>query len=319
MTALLAIVWYLNFSPISSGIRIAKEHSPLWQLAVMWAPHLSFASLLTLLVWWKRSQLSKAQRFIAHFVLGMTMTSLLLIIFPEFFYFTDIYASYPRANTMFKLVFQAFMWLALLFALLVSLLPSYLSSLKKRGRLQLLRRVLRDLILVYLPLAVFIYFTSFSYSYLAYRSYYGEWKNYQGLNGMAWLQRKAPADWQIIQYLKEREKDQINIVEAVGESYSEFARVSAFSGMSTILGWRVHEWLWRASWDQPSTRTDHVRKIYEQPLSQKSRGLLDEYQVKYIVIASKEREAYPTLDLNGLLQLGELAWTDGYNYLIRLF
>ncbi len=43
----------------------------------------------------------------------LILLSLLLIIIPEFIYVKDIYPEHYRANTMFKLVFQAFMMLSL--------------------------------------------------------------------------------------------------------------------------------------------------------------------------------------------------------------
>ena len=35
------------------------------------------------------------------------------------------------------------------------------------------------------------------------------------------------------------------VLEANGDSYSGYERVSAMTGLPTVLGWYVHEWLWR--------------------------------------------------------------------------
>ena len=35
------------------------------------------------------------------------------------------------------------------------------------------------------------------------------------------------------------------VLEANGDSYSDYERVSAMTGLPTVLGWYVHEWLWR--------------------------------------------------------------------------
>ncbi len=316
-TLAIALVWYLNFEAISSGLRLANEHSPLWQLGVMWGGH-GAAALLLLFLLWRRRQLLKTQSFSLAFVSAMALGALVLVVFPELFYFEDIYKSHPRANTMFKLVFQAFMWLALLLALLISCLPSLLSvSAKQRWRRWRARTL--HILFIYLPLLAFVALTSGAYPYLAYRSYYGNWQNHQGLNGLVWLWHKSPADYQIVAHLKRQHNQQVHIVEAVGESYSEFARISAFSGMPTILGWRVHQWLWRAGWDLPAARTTIVEQIYNQPTSTASREQLRELQISYIVVAEKEREAYPQLDLAGLLELGEIVWMDQQdNYLIKL-
>jgi len=127
-----------------------------------------------------------------------------------------------------------------------------------------------------LPIATFLFFSTLAYPYLAFKSYYGGLKVYKGLDGLAWFKKKYPQDYVLMEYLRKNETKQVNIVEAVGESYTEFARVSAFSGMPTILGWRVHEWLWRASWDEPAKRTGEVEKIYLEPTSAEARGYLDQ-------------------------------------------
>jgi hypothetical protein len=236
---------------------------------------------------------------------------------------------------MFKLVFQGFMMLGILIALFFSLIltkPSQSNHFfswrlidlrqlffQKQKRLFLLKVQVRKFIFLYLPIGLFLFFSTLVYPYLAYNNYYANLKNYRGLDGLAWFEKKYPDDFVLMNYLKKNEKKQVVIVEAVGESYSEFARMSAFSGTSTILGWRVHEWLWRAGWDRPGKRTDEVRKIYEAPESIEAAALLKNYQVKYIVVGSKEREAYKKIDVDGILALGEIVASVGNHYLIKLF
>lgn len=298
--ATLAITWFVHFSPIASGLKVAQEHSPLWQLAVLWLPHLLWA--MTLLYLGRKVIFAKHRQpaFTVVLLPALFLVALVLLIFPELFYFADIYTTHPRANTMFKFVFQGFIFLGILSALAISSLQWHKHWL---------------LVLLAIP---FLYFSVLAYPYLAYRSYYGGWRNYQGLDGLAWLQRKHPDDYRLINYLAAIEPRQVNIVEAVGESYTEFARVSAFTGMPTILGWRVHEWLWRAGWDGPSKRTEEVAKIYQHPTSSEAQMILAKYKVKYLVLGAKETEAYPNLDVNALLSLGEVVFSSGNSYLVRL-
>ena len=333
-TAIFAAFWLLNFTPISNSLMLAKEHTPFWQLLILWGPHLFWASLLLLVI---RSFFStkKNDQVVPILIIALFVLLVFLIVFPEFFYFKDIYTTYPRANTMFKLVFQGFMLLGILVALFFSLvlfekaqpkgffawrlfdLRQTLASKKKK--LFLLKVRLRRFFLLHLPISFFLFFSTLVYPYLAYQSYYGNWKNYQGLDGLAWFARKYPDDFILLNYLKANESEQVNIVEAVGESYTEFARISAFSGMPTILGWRVHEWLWRASWDGPAKRTGMVEKIYNQPLSDEVAANLKSYQVKYIIVGDKEYEAYKQMDLEGLMSLGPVVAVSGKSYLIKLF
>ncbi len=332
--AIFSAFWFLNFSAISNGLAIALEHTPLWQLLALYGPHLFWAILFIFMI---RPLFSSKKEELAVPILSLALFIMViaLIVFPEFFYFKDIYTTYPRANTMFKLVFQGFMLLGVLLSLFFSVVlfesnkPKKIFSWRlidfrhlfnnKKQKLFLLKIRARSFLLLYLPIGCFLFFSTIVYPYLAYRSYYGNFKKYQGLDGLTWFMRKYPEDFILMDYLKKTEKTQVNIVEAVGESYTEFARISAFSGMSTILGWRVHEWLWRAGWDQPAKRTGEVEEIYKHPTSKSSKATLEKYQVKYIVLGDKEREAYPKLDEDGLLSLGKIVVSRGNHYLIQIF
>ncbi len=339
-TAIFSAFWFLNFTAISSGILIAKEHTPFWQLAVLWGPHLFWAVLLLLVI----KPLFAIKPFLLKkkndltvpiLICALFLMVLALIIFPEIFYFKDIYTTFPRANTMFKLVFQGFMLLGILLSLFFSLVLFEKNEntqffawriidfrqlfANKKKKLFLFKIRLRKFLLFYFPISFFLFFSTIVYPYSAYRNYYGGLRNYQGLDGLTWFARKYPEDFVLMNYLKKNEKSQVNIVEAVGESYSEFARISAFSGMPTILGWRVHEWLWRAGWDKPAQRTGEVEKIYTDPTSVAAGSYLSKYKIKYIVIGNKEREAYKNIDVEGLLSLGKIVASQGSHYLIQLF
>lgn len=336
-TALTAAFWLLNFSAIAGGLAVAKEHTPIWQLLALWGPHLFWVILFLFMLkpLFQKEQKDLRKILLPILICSMFLMILFLIIFPEFFYFIDIYTTFPRANTMFKLVFQGFMLLGILVALFFSFVLFEEKAekkffawrfidlrqlfLSKNRKLFLLKIRLRKFFFLVLPIGFFLFFSTIVYPYLAYMNYYGGLKRYQGLDGLAWFARKYPEDFLIMNYLKKIEEKQVNIVEAVGESYSEFARISAFSGTSTILGWRVHEWLWRAGWDQPARRTGEVEKIYTAPKSPEAQSYLSKYQIKYIVIGDKEREAYKNIDIEGLLSLGKIAFSQGNHYLIQLY
>jgi len=333
-TAVTSFFWFSNFTAISSGLLVATEHTPFWQLLVLWGPHL-FYLILFMLIFKPWTKLNAKNSAISILLIAIALLVLILIIFPELFYFKDIYSTYPRANTMFKLVFQGFMLLGVLLSLFFSFIFFKKDGHKKffswklidlrqifvykKKSLTSFKIALRKWLILYLPIFIFLFFSTLVYPYLAYKSYYGGFRNYQGLNGLNWFSRRYPDDFVILNYLKENETKQVNIVEAVGESYSEYARISAFSGMPTILGWRVHEWLWRAGWDKPAMRTSEVEKIYLEPKSVQAQNYLNKYQIKYIVIGSKEYEAYPEMKTREILDLGEIVVSQNNHYLIKLF
>lgn len=331
-TLLISSPWLLTFQSIAEGVKVASEHTPFWQLLVLWGPQLLLVLPVTISFLWQAKKWPKKERLAWFFFMGAVMLFMALLLFTELFYFKDIYLAHQRANTMFKLMFQGFIILSLLLAMTISylwtrvrrshffswrlfdlrsVLPSNSAFLFK------IKSLLRVLILFYLPILTLIFFLGV-YPYLAFKSYYGAWKNWQGLNGLTWMVKKHPSSYAIVNYLKQTESKQVNIVEASGESYSEFSLVSAFSGMPTILGWQVHEWLWRGSWDVPSARLGELRELYLRPRSPRSRAILDQYQIKYLVLTERERSQYPELDEIGLLSLGKVVWQNANDYLILI-
>lgn len=94
------------------------------------------------------------------------------------------------------------------------------------------------------------------------------------------------------------------IVEATGGEYSHFGRVSAFTGLPTILGWGAHEYQWRANWlsepqhaNELNQRTNAINQIYTNTNPQVVLGVLQQYHVRYVYVGAAERQAYPTADL----------------------
>jgi len=156
------------------------------------------------------------------------------------------------------------------------------------------------------------------YAFFGYRDFYLNLKNYQGLNGLAWLKEQEADDYLAIDWLRNNVEGRPVILEAVGESYTTYARVSTFTGLPTVLGWRVHQWLWRGSFDIPGQRTEEVRTIYEQPDLLSSQQLIQNFNLKYVFVGSKEREAYQFLDESGLSDLGQEVFRAGDTYILKL-
>lgn len=157
-----------------------------------------------------------------------------LIIIPELVYVRDIYEeSYARSNTMFKLTYQAF----ILFGICMSYIITRFLLWKKSscpcsaesgwycfyGRSAILERACT-------PGS-----EMFSIS------------EYRGLDATAYLENVFSEDAGAIRWLDETIEGQPVVLEANGDSYSDYERVSAMTGLPTVLGWYVHEWLWRGN------------------------------------------------------------------------
>ena len=130
------------------------------------------------------------------------------------------------------------------------------------------------------------------------------------------MQQESEDDYQLVLWLKQQVAGRPVVLEAVGESYSRYARISANTGLPTVLGWRVHEWLWRNGFDIPAKRTEEVRSIYEHPLSAEAQTLISQYRVRFIVIGDTERTSYH-LDEAGLSQLGPVVFQSGKSKIIE--
>ncbi|MCA9372736.1 hypothetical protein KC921_01395 [Candidatus Woesebacteria bacterium] len=297
--------WFLSFTSISEGARLVVERSELWRFLTLWLSHIVVTAValgLIVKTIWRKEQKEFHQVL---FIVVLIITAWALLILPELVYMKDIYPSHPRANTMFKLTFQAFILMNIVLAWLFG-------SVQKLIAAPLQQKLLKAGLLV-LSMALLIY------PYFGYRDYYNILHgSYKGLDGLTWLKVSNPNDFAGIEWLRQNVSGQPVVLEAVGESYTTFARVSTFTSFPTVLGWRVHEWLWRGSFDIPGQRTTEVQTIYENPLSSEAQTKLAEYNVSYIFVGDKEREAYPNINEVQLKQLGRVVFSQGTTYIVHL-
>ncbi len=77
-----------------------------------------------------------------------------------------------------------------------------------------------------------------------------------------------------------------------GNSYSTDSRVSAFTGLPTLIGWRWHEIMWGRGWDEICPRVKDADTIYNTHDIPLAIDLLDKYNVSYIYIGAAERKRY---------------------------
>ena len=292
----------LNFTPMAEGIRLSDAHSPFYQLFILhggfWMISLSYlVFLVAAKTLNKKFQAKRAD----YFVLSAILLATLLIIIPEIAYLKDIYIyEHRRANTMFKLVYQSF--------IIYSVVSGYLiiriqQKLKKT-----------ETLLFRLPINLFflvIFVSQLIYPYFAIKSYYGSLREYQGLSGVNFLKRSYPDNYQAIFWLNKYVDGQPVILEAAGDSYTDFNQISMATGLPTVEGWLVHEWLWRGGWDEPGGRAEEVRQVYEAQSTEEARLILNKYQVRYIVLGLNEREKYPALREDIIASLGRVVFSQG--------
>ena len=111
------------------------------------------------------------------------------------------------------------------------------------------------------------------------------------LDGLAFLKQNSPGEYAAIEWLRD-EAPWGRMVEAVGDDYSDFARISSSTGLPTILGWKGHELQWRSSSASLGSREDDVRTIFTSGDAGEVRRLLESYDVRYVYLGSRERRTY---------------------------
>lgn len=281
------------------------QQSPWWQLLTLYGFFYFFVVIFL-------AFLAKTKKFITSdiFILLLIILSTMLIIIPEFVYAKDIYPAHYRANTMFKLVFQSFIMLGISSAYIISRLITYLKTTKNLvGLLSLIVFFLSTLALLTFVLI---------YPYFSINSYYGELKMYKGLRGTSYLQTKYPSDNKAIEWFNNEITGQPVILEAQGDSYTDYARISSNTGLPTVLGWTVHEWLWRGSYDVPSPRIEEVKKMYESADNEETKNLIQKYHVAYVFIGDLEREKYPQLNEKKFEKLGTVVYRNQQTKVIKI-
>jgi YYY domain-containing protein len=300
------------------------QRSPVWMMWLLWG-FFWFCGVGLLL--WKMGKKLNAKgishiwstKFTQHeqLLTVFFFFSLGLLIFPELFYFKDIYPAHFRSNTMFKLGYQAFILCSILSGYVIVQIAA--SSLKHK-----LARWGRKLFMLLLVPQLFLVSI---YPFFAVRSYFGGLRQYSGIDGLTWMKTEYPDDYTAMLWLRQhatRNKQQVCklmshvscfmspvIVEADGDSYTDYARFSAFTGLPTIIGWPVHEWLWRGTYDVVAPRREDVRLLYESADVDQTKRLLDLYAVQYVLVGTLEREKYPLLLEDKWVMLGDRVFESG--------
>lgn len=280
------------------------QHSYWWQLLILYGFFYFFMILFGFFAFRTKKLLQTDA-----FVFLLILLGNLLIVIPEFIYLKDIYPAHYRANTMFKLVFQSFMLLSISCSYIIVRL---ISSLKLRNS-NLRTKVFAICYLLFVTSLISLVMT---YPYIAINSYYGldqkgtdgKSKKPIGLDGMFYLKKLYPTDFEAINWLNKNLLNQPVILEAQGDSYTDFARVSANTGLPTVLGWTVHEWLWRGTYDIPAPRINDVKTIYEASDLQATKQLLAKYNISYVFVGALEYQKYPSIFESKFQRLGKVVY-----------
>ncbi len=281
------------------------QYSPWWQLAILYGFFFFWFVAFSMFHFFKKERNNPLDIFTTI----LSIFAFLLILAPEFIYLKDIYTTYFRANTMFKLCYQAFIILSLTSAYsIIRMLSSFSFTKKIKVPFLLLFSILSGILLTLVSI----------YPYFAINSYYNNLQKFQGLHGTKYLTGSNKSDFDAITWINANISGQPVMLEAQGDSYTDYERISSYTGLPTIFGWTVHEWLWRGTYDVAPQRITDIKTIYEGTDVSQTKQLLKKYNVTYVYVGDMERKKY-AVNEEKLQQVGKIIYRNDKTSIYHIF
>jgi len=114
------------------------------------------------------------------------------------------------------------------------------------------------------------------------------------LDGMEYMKELDMGDYNAINWMQENITGSPVVLEAAADDggYGYTSRVSANTGLPTVIGWARHERFWGRDHGEVKQRIKDVRSIYSTGNEKKALELMDKYNVSYVYIGNLERQMY---------------------------
>jgi YYY domain-containing protein len=117
-------------------------------------------------------------------------------------------------------------------------------------------------------------------------------RNPPTLDGIKYMNESERGEYLAILWIRGNIDGTPVIIEAPGMSYSTGSRISAFTGLPTVIGWQGHELMWRNDHDDLRIRAADVNTIYGTMSAEYAIRLMEKYNISYIYIGTTERARY---------------------------
>jgi len=246
------------------------------------------------------------------FLLALCFVSIGILAGVELFFIEDIYSisnpPYFRANTTFKFGFHAWVMLSIL----LSVLAASFYKLQRRSFFAIAGKFL----------FAFAVLSGVFFTYQGSRQYFFVNADSRTLDNFSWFKKISESDWAAVQFINRKIPGREVIAEAVGDSYTNFSRISTFTGMITPMGWRTHEWTWRfdgrlakkapigqtveTGWGVVALTSGDIDSLYRTSDIALAKKIIDKYGIKYIYVGDLERSTYSNLDEQKFFELGRV-------------
>ncbi len=207
------------------------------------------------------------------FTLILILAGFILVLVPEFIFLRDLFGY--RINTIFKFYYQA--WLLWSIAAAYGTITLF-RSIKSPGSILVSSALAFSMFMALFYPVISIRSKTNNFSRLAGRTLDGEYLfPSTDAEGAAWLRQAPPGV----------------IAEAVGGSYSTpHARMATYSGNQNVLGWDFHEIQWRGDGSLVWPRKEKVATLYCTHSWDTALPILEEFQIRYVVIGDIEHSTY---------------------------
>lgn len=144
-------------------------------------------------------------------------------------------------------------------------------------------------------------------------------------SGLDFWKNKYPYDFEAYEFLEAKRKslpanERMKVIlEAEGDSYSDNNYFSVFLGWQSVVGWPVHEWTWRGSYEPVGARRSEVVEIYTGLDENYAKDLLDKYKVDYIIVGQIEKAKYTDrINYLKLRNLGEVVFENSETFVVEI-
>ncbi|MBK8823709.1 MAG: hypothetical protein IPN58_14220 [Anaerolineales bacterium] len=219
---------------------------------------------------------NRQSSIVNQFTLLLLTLGTILVLVPDFVYLRDQFGY--RINTIFKFYYQAWM----LWSLVAAFATAYLFQ-NLRGLKDILFRILIGLVI----------FAGLLYPAFGLLNKTNDFKPTYGftLDDFDRIRRENPDEAAAIDFLR-TVPDGV-IAEAVGDGYSGYARISAHTGLQTVIGWPGHEAQWRGTYEPQGSRRDDMTTLYTTARWEEVQAIIDRYDIRYIYIGTLEYISMP--------------------------